>query len=318
MPDATSPAVPARSSGRSSRRSRPAPAASGVSLASIMLPARDGHLLAVDVHIPVATPVRAVAIVAPAMGVKRGFYRGFAAYLAEAGIAALVPDYRGIGGSRTRALRGDPTVLHEWADLDLAALVSHAHLAFAGRPLLWVGHSVGGQLLGLLPQAPVRRALMVGSQHGHWRSWEGWPRFAMAALWWLGIPALTALTGRLPMSTFGQGEDLPAGVARQWARWGRDRDYIVGFARRRGDSNFERFTGDLRLYAVTDDSYAPPSSVHALARAYQAARAEVIEVGPRDVGLPALGHFGGFRSSAQPLWEAWRTWLLAGLPDATP
>jgi predicted alpha/beta hydrolase len=316
MRDASSPA--STSPRTSSRRRRPAiaPTPAGVSLASIMLPARDGHLLAVDVHIPVATPVRAVAIVAPAMGVKRGFYRGFASYLAEAGIAALVPDYRGIGGSRTGSLRGYAAALHEWADLDLAAVVSHAKFAFAGRPLLWVGHSVGGQLLGLLPEAPVVRALLVASQHGHWRSWQGWPRLAMAALWWVGIPALTALTGRLPMSTFGQGEDLPAGVARQWARWGRDREFIVGFARRRGGSNFERFAGDLRLVAITDDSYAPPSSVYPLARAFTATRAEVAVIGPGDVGQRALGHFGVFRSSALPLWEAWRTWLLAGLPAA--
>jgi predicted alpha/beta hydrolase len=280
-------------------------------LASIAVPARDGHRLAVDVHLPIAAPLRAVAVLAPAMGVPRSFYRPFATFLADGGIATLVPDYRGIGGSRVGSLRDFGASLHDWADLDLSAVIAHARTAFPSLPVVWVGHSVGGQLLGLLPDAPVERALLVGSQHGHWRSWPGWPRFAMAALWYVGIPVLTTVAGRLPMKAFGQGEDLPREVAREWARWGRDREYNVGFARRRGRSGFDTFTGALRSYAITDDGYAPPRSVHALARAFRATRAEVIEISPGEVGLDALGHFAAFRARAQPLWQAWRDWLLA-------
>ena len=285
-------------------------AATTTTLASIALPARDGHRLAVDVHLPIAAPIRAACVVAPAMGVPRTYYRPFATYLAEAGIAALVPDYRGIGGSRLGSLRGFCAALHDWADLDLAAVLAHARTAFAGKPIVWVGHSVGGQLLGLLSDAPVERALFVGSQHGHWRSWPGWPKLAMAALWYVGIPVLTTLTGKLPMKAFGQGEDLPANVAREWARWGRDREYNVGFARRRGASGFDRFRGPLRSYAITDDSYAPPRSVYKLADAFRAARTEVIEVGPDAIGTRQLGHFGPFRKHAEPLWRTWREWLL--------
>jgi len=272
---------------------------------------RDGVTLAVDLHTPVGAPPRAVAIVAPAMGVRRRFYRPFAGFLAGAGIAALVPDYRGIGDSAPRSLRGWSAALHDWGDLDLPAVVDAARARFPGVPLVWIGHSIGGQLFGLLPEAPIARALLVGAQNGHWRNWPGVARrAAMAALWWAVIPGMTALAGKLPMAAFGQGEDLPVGVAREWARWGRTRDYIAGFARRRGPSGFDRFTGPVRSYAITDDGYAPPPSVHALAADFRTARTEVVEVAPAAIGKRRLGHFGAFRPSAQALWAEWADWLL--------
>ena len=79
-----------------------------------------------------------------------------------------------------------------------------------GAPLLWVGHSVGGQLLGLLPEAPVRAAVFLGSQSGWPGHWSGLSRAVMAALWWGVIPASTAVAGYLPMRALGQGEDVPA------------------------------------------------------------------------------------------------------------
>ncbi len=67
--------------------------------------ARDGFPLAADLFLPDAAPTAAV-LIAPAMGVPRGYYAAFAGHLAREGLAALTLDYRGIGGSRAGALRG--------------------------------------------------------------------------------------------------------------------------------------------------------------------------------------------------------------------
>ncbi len=275
----------------------------------VTLPALDGTPLAADLHLPPGGAPRATVLLAPAMGVPRRFYRPLGAYLADAGLAVLVPDYRGIGGSAPPVLRGFEASLHDWADLDLRGGVAYLQRRFPGAPMTWFGHSVGGQLLGLVPDPPVRRALMVGSQHGHWRNWPGRARYAMAALWWVAIPTLTTLLGKLPMRRLGGGEDLPAGVAREWARWGRARDYVVGYALRRGPSGFASFRGDLLAYAITDDAYAPPASVAPLVDSFTAARSELVRVAPERVGLGRLGHFGAFREEARPLWEEWREWL---------
>lgn len=271
---------------------------------SVSVIAADGARLAADLIAP-AAPRRA-ALIAPALGVRRGFYAAFAEFLAEGGLAVMTLDYRGVGGSADAGARA---TLHDWADLDLAAALADLGRRFPGVPRVWFGHSMGGQLFGLLPDAPVERALFVAAQHGHWRNWAGWRRWAMAALWWGVIPAASRLAGRLPLSRFGRGEDIPPGVAREWARWGRDREYVLGLARRRGDAGFARWTGRLRAYAIRDDSYAPASTVRPLVAAFTRARTELVEVGPERVGEAHLGHFGAFRPSARPLWEEWRAWL---------
>jgi predicted alpha/beta hydrolase len=292
-----------------SASSAPTPSSPGT---DITLTCADGTPLAATLF-NCPAPTRAIMF-AGALGVPRRFYAPFLAHLASAGAAVLTFDYRGMADSAPSSLRGYDATLDDWADLDLPAALSFLRSSFPSLPLTWIGHSMGGQLLGLCAAdvlspsgsahvgtrgtspAPVSHAILIAAQHGHWRNWQGWPRYAMAALWWLGIPLSTRLTGRLPMRTFGQGLDAPAGVARQWAGWGRSRDYIVGHARRRSRrSGFDSYRGSLVSYAITDDTYAPPSTVRPLVAAFTATRGEYRELAPRDLGVDKIGHFGAFK-----------------------
>jgi len=274
----------------------------------VALRAADGFQLACDLHLPPdGTGPRAAVLLAPAMGVERGFYRHFAGYLAGRGAAVLAVDYRGVGGSRPAGLRGFGARLRDWAELDLEAALAHLSARFAGLPLRWVGHSVGGQLLGLLRDPPVERALLLCSQSGYWRHWSGAGRLGMAVLWYAGVPILTGALGYLPL----RGSGVPAGVAREWARWGRDPAYVLSYARGRPCA-FHAWSGMLRAYAFDDDGYAPPAAVEALVRGYVSARREVRVVSPRDVGASRIGHFGPLRPAFRDsLWTEMADWLLA-------
>ncbi len=284
------------------------PAARSRSLSPVALRAADGFQLAGDLHLPPGgSDPRAAVLLAPAMGVQRGFYRPFASYLATRGAAVLAVDYRGVGGSRPAGLRGLGARLRDWAELDLEAALAHLSTRFGGLPLAWVGHSVGGQLLGLLRDPPVGRALLLCSQSGYWRHWSGAGRVGMAALWYAGVPVITGALGYLPL----RGGGVPAGVAREWARWGRDPDYILSYARERACA-FHGWSGRLRAYAFADDHYAPPAAVEALVRGYASARREVRVVSPRDVGASRIGHFGPLRPEFRDsLWTEMGDWLLA-------
>ncbi|MCB9561061.1 MAG: alpha/beta fold hydrolase [Kofleriaceae bacterium] len=277
----------------------------------LVVRATDGWALAADLLAPADVAPRAAVVLAPALAVPRAYYRALAIHLAAGGLAVLSIDYRGVGESRPSRLRGFPAALHDWADLDLTAALAHVRGAYPGLPVAWFGHSMGGQLFGLLREPAVDRVLLVGAQHGHWRHWPGPSRYLMAALWHVVIPGMVAVAGRLPMGAVGRGEDVPPEVAREWARWGRDRDYVVGFAHRRGGAcAFDTYAGPLRAYAISDDRYAPATTVRPLIEAFRATRGELIEVAPASVGARALGHFGVFsRDRALPLWDAWRAWL---------
>lgn len=275
----------------------------------------DGLALAVDRFDARATSQSAAAvIVAGAMGVPRRFYRGFAQALSDAGLHAVVFDYRGIGDSAPATLRGFPARALDWVRLDLTAVVRDARARHPGAPLAIVGHSFGGQVLGLLPpDAAPDAALLVAAQSGWLGHWPGIRRPGMWVLWHLLIPAVTATLGRFPMRLAGGGEDLPAGVAREWAAWGRSRGYLFDPRHALDLSGYTRLAVALRSYAFDDDAFAPRAAVEALLTRYATARREHRQLGPTP-GLPSrIGHFGFFRRGAEPLWREAIDWLRGAL-----
>src|SRR4051812_22274492 len=112
--------------------------------------ARDGYALAATVFVPEGRASRAV-LINSATAVPRKIYRGLAAYLASRGFAVVTYDYRGTGGSRPASLRGFDVRMRDWAALDVSGAIDHMRRVWPRLPLAAVGHSFGGQALGLTP-----------------------------------------------------------------------------------------------------------------------------------------------------------------------
>src|SRR5262245_14344243 len=127
----------------------------------VQLRARDGFTLHADLFEPSAP--RYALLVSPAMAVHRGLYGGFARHMAGHGAVALVTAYRGVGDSRPRSLRGVQARLRDWAELDLEGALDYLAARHPGLPLRYIGHSIGGQLFGLLDAGRIDRALLVAA-----------------------------------------------------------------------------------------------------------------------------------------------------------
>ncbi len=280
----------------------------------VIIPALDHLPLAGTLTEPQGAP-RGAVLIGSAMGVPRGFYGPFADYLAEGSLAVLRFDYRGIGGSLRGPLRQSDATMHAWGEQDLAGALRFLRERHPGIPLLLVGHSAGGQLFGLVPEPnQVCAVLAVGAQSGYWGNWRGAGRLRMLFCWTALFPALTRALGYLPLKRLtGGGEDVPPGVALEWATWGRDPDYVLSYARRKdGARGYAGFTGRLRAYALADDSYAPRTAVQALLAFYPAASRELLYVEPASIGARSIGHFGFFqRRFRDTLWSDARSWLLS-------
>ncbi|HTQ77545.1 MAG TPA: alpha/beta fold hydrolase [Burkholderiales bacterium] len=275
---------------------------------SLELAARDGTRLAATLYRP-AGAARHAALLHAATGTPRRFYGKFAAYLAERGIAVLTFDYRGIGESRRGPLRGLGARMRDWAQLDAGAALEFLAREFGGSKLLAVGHSFGGNGLGLVPGVErYAGALFVGVQSGYWRHWRGTARAGMWFLVHVLLPSFAALLGYVPMKAFGQGEDLPGGVAAEWASWCRNPRYAAGAV---GAEGYARLTAPIRSYWVSDDLYAPRAAAEALFDLYpHAASTELVPIDASAHG--GIGHFGFFRERFRgTLWRDAADWLLA-------
>ena len=271
--------------------------------------ARDGYPLAATVFSPGAAPVRAVLVNA-ATAVPRKIYRGFAAYLAEQGCTALTYDYRGIGGSRPASLRGFRVRMRDWAALDVTGAIDHMRAVWPTLPLAVVGHSFGGQAVGLAPNnSEISRALFVAAQAGYWRlfrSPEKYRVYAMLRL--IGSPIARTL-GYVP-GKLGIGEDLPRDVFLEWTDWVMKPRYFFDDTTLAALENFQHYRGALRAICLTDDPWATPAAVNMLCAGFTGTSAERIDIRPADVGAAKLGHFGFFRPGHRDtLWRDAAEWL---------
>ena len=168
---------------------------------------------------PLNTPVAAVMI-APATGIKQGFYTRFATFLAEQGIAVLTFDNRGIGDSpKTRKVMRE-TRLQDWGQKDMPAALAFLQQQYPEQPLHLIGHSAGGQLAGLMPNATELTSIITyGSSSGCLRNFTGAYKYQAQFYMNVFIPVTNALFGRTQSHWMGMGEPLPKGVGAQWRRW---------------------------------------------------------------------------------------------------
>ena len=246
-------------------------------------------------------------LVNSATGVPRRFYRRFAEHLRDYGWTVVTYDYRGIGDSAPASLRGFKASMRDWAFLDMTAMVAWVHQHLAPRRLFAVGHSFGGQALGMIENASSIDAMVgVSAQSGYWGAQGGSEPAKVRFIVTVAIPLLARIAGYFPWSWFGAGEDLPKGVALEWARWCRDPDYLLG------DSGlplerFGTFDAPVLAYSIDDDDWGTARSVDEMMRAYPNVTRRHLR--PGDFDLERLQHMGFFRDGSQVIWQETLDWL---------
>jgi len=287
----------------------------------ITFPAADGYLLTASLFLPRGAKRHAV-LINSATAVPRKIYRGFAGYLAGRGCAVLTYDYRGIGDSRQKALVGynQPKSLvgfkasmSDWAALDVTAAVAWMRERYHALPLNYVGHSFGGQVLGLLANnTEVSRALLIAAQAGYWKLMASPERYRVyAMLNFVGTP-LTRLLGYAP-AWGGLGEDLPKGVFEQWVGWVMHKRYLFDDPKLSGLKNFPQFHGAMRALTLSDDPWATRPAVELLCSGFTAITPEILTIAPADAGVAKIGHLGFFRPEHRDtLWRGAAEWIQRG------
>lgn len=256
-----------------------------------------------------------VALVNAGAGIASRYYDRFAAFLAENGIPTLVYDYRGIGRSRPNGLRGFSASVEEWGSKDCAAALSWLHAHFPQAKILVVGHSIGGFVTGFVTNgALIDKMLLVGAHTGYWRDYSPAARPFMLLLWHLLMPAITSLFGYFPGKRLRLLEDLPKGVALEWARrlkpefwWNLKRADGMPDAARIQEllARFAAIHASALAIRFTDDPFATDAATKRLGELFVNASVVQFVLGPTEVGGQSIGHFGffdaRFRSTLWPL-----------------
>jgi len=247
-----------------------------------VLRTHDGYSLSARLwSVPSDSEVAFVAVVNAGAGIVSEYYDRFAAYLAENGIPTLVYDYRGIGHSRPRSLRGFPASVEDWGSKDCSAALDWLLESFPRSKRIVIGHSIGAFVTGF-----VTNGSLVDQMH-------------------VLMPILTKVFGYFPGRRLHMLEDLPKGVALEWATrihpefWWRLKRDDGTLDTERVESLLKRFES-IRAATIavrfTDDPFATAKAAERILGLFSNAFATHLVLNPEDAGGQAIGHFGFFRS----------------------
>ncbi|MEZ4364425.1 MAG: alpha/beta fold hydrolase [Kofleriaceae bacterium] len=277
--------------------------------------ARDGAPLAATLYRAEGVAPRRVIVVACAMAVRRAFYEAYARFMASQGFAVITFDYRGIAGSLVGKIADSRATLHDWGNLDYPAVLDFARAQFPGVKIGIVGHSIGGQLVGMLQDfEQIDTVCTVAAQHGYWRRYPTKQALKFLWLWYVLFPALLLVLRYFPSQRLKFGEDLPRGVARQWGRSCKSPHYLVDDAGKPIRRGFEAFGGHVRAYYMTDDKIAPHDQVAAFHAYYvhPTVTVEITKVDPAVYQKRSIGHIGFFAPKLKKtLWREHADWWLS-------
>jgi predicted alpha/beta hydrolase len=120
----------------------------------LFVPTPDGVQLAATLYAPAPGTANGVALmINSSMATPRQYYRAFASHMAGRGFAVLTYDYRGIGGSVFDIPPPPARTAVAWGSIDQTAAADFLAERFPGCARMLLGHSLGGQILGLCRRA---------------------------------------------------------------------------------------------------------------------------------------------------------------------
>jgi predicted alpha/beta hydrolase len=245
---------------------------------------------------------RRVAVLHGGAGIPAFRYRRFARFLAEWGIPVLTYDYRGIGMSRPDQLRAFQATTADWVEYDSAAAIAWMRERYPEDELIGISHSIGALALGAAPNAAEQDRLVLIAPHtAYYGDYRALYRLPMAVMWHGLMPVVTRFLGYFPARRLGLGDDLPAGIALEWAeRRSVDlRPTGAGIAddrtRRLLDYGSKLQRPALAI-TISDDAFATVAGAKRLLSYFPRLSApQHIVFTPADAQVRRVGHFGFFR-----------------------
>lgn len=252
----------------------------------------------------------------PAMGVPASFYARFADALGAAtGAVVEFADLPGQGERPERARDGADFGYREIVEEDLPDWVARRRAEHPGRPILLLGHSLGGQL-ALLASATLAARIdglvLIAAGTAHWRVWpagQRWRAWATVQV----IRAVSALWPWYPGHLLGFGGDQPRRLMRDWGHNATTGRYQLGGSTR-DVAEIERalhaVTLPVLLLGVRDDPVAPNGAREELIARLPCARVTRALIDGVRSDSPWRRHFSWARAPAEAV-QAVAAWLAA-------
>lgn len=269
---------------------------------------KDGIILKGTLFTPKQVP-KALVQINPGTATKTSFYIPYAKFLVENGYSVFLWNYRGFCESRDgQSLAKKDYRFSDIGRFDIPAVTGYLKDLYPKLPLYVVGHSAGGQQIGLSENNHLIDGLVAIAVSVGYYGFMPWHyRVQAYFFFYLFGPLATLLTGYVPAKRFGFMEDLPRKIVREWGEWCARRDFLFD-GKFRGRTiptgNYEALPFPVEVFTATDDTISNRRSVPVFwdhVKSQKGIRFHWYD--PKDLGRKEIGHFGYFRQeNKDPIW----------------
>ena len=278
-------------------------------LKNITITCKDNTSLAATLFKP--SDVKGAVLIAPATGIVRQFYTSFAKHLTEQGFGVIIFDNRGIGGSLKGNIKDSEASLVDWGAIDTVAALERLIQEFPNTKYHLVGHSAGGQLIGLMSNAEdLSSVFNYASSSGQLTNMK-FP-FNVRAQFFMNIfiPLSNLIFGYTKSPLMGMGEPLPKHAGRQWKEWCNGDGYVkTTFGKEVKQHWYNEFDVPSFWVNASDDDIANTKNVQDMLKVFPKLKAKVLELNPSDYNVSDIGHMKFFSKRRKELWPIATDWL---------
>jgi predicted alpha/beta hydrolase len=267
---------------------------------------KDAQSIGITTHIPLRHNGK-VVIVGPSAELTQEQYQAFASYLAKEDHTVITYDYRGVGRSGPKKLRGYKASLHQWSLQDTDAVLLHVKHRYPKYQIIYVGHSISGEIIGMAPASQyISRMVIVSSALSCKRLFPVKDRIRIGMLKTMSLIS-GVLFGYFPGKKLKVMRDLPKGVVYEWANWCRNPN---GLFDQYPDSNFRKLRIPILVISFSNDWRTPEKAVGELLKHFTCANIQWYHLAPEENGLAKTANPCFFYRQYEPtLWKKMSEWL---------
>lgn len=273
----------------------------------LTIPAVDSFMLSAILRTPEEDNDKKIIIqIHCGTGIPQKLYANFAKYLTERGFTTLTFDYRGVGESRPKSLKGFDAHLRDWGKLDMTGVFNWVIDNFLSYKKIIVAHSMGGQLIGLMENNyKIDKIFLIASSTGYWKDMSSPYKWLLPPVWFVFIPYSIFFFGYANAKKIKQGESLPKGVAKEWKRWCINKNYFeIDFGKTLNPLYFNKVEAPITSIQISDDPIANSVTANKLLEYYTNSTITIQKVSHKSLNVEKIGHFGYFsRKFKNKLWS---------------
>ena len=269
----------------------------------ISIAAKDGFSLSAHIFEPKESNGKFL-LINSATGVKQQLYFAFSKHLAKRGFTVLTYDYRGIGESKPKKMKGFSGSMRMWGSLDYVGITNYIFEHFSHLHVYCMGHSVGALIAGMNEDSKkMKKFVFIATQKAHVSNLS--PKIKVLAYTAFGtlLPLSTTMLGYFPAHWFGLGESLPKGTAFDWRTLILNSKSTNKLLESVPDFSKE-LTNEVSVLEIEDDAWVTRKGIETLmSETYPNMEYCIRKVLVSESDSGEIGHVNFFRSYNQKLWK---------------